>query len=82
MPEARYERRAVRDLQKLSPSDQRSVLAAIAAYAAGATGGDVKKLQGRLPSEYRLRVGRFRVIFARENGEIVVLRVADRKDAY
>ncbi len=51
-------------------------------YANGTTSSDVKKLQGRSPPEYRLRVGRFRVIFANEGGTIVVLRVADRKDAY
>jgi len=79
---ARFERRAVRDLRKLGPSNQRTIVAAIMDYANGTTSSDVKKLQGRSPPEYRLRVGRFRVIFANEGGTIVVLRVADRKDAY
>ena len=82
MPDARYERRAVRDLRSLSTSDQRTIVAEIAAYANGSTSGDVKKLKGRSPSEYRLRVGRFRVILARESGTIIVLRITDRKNAY
>jgi mRNA-degrading endonuclease RelE of RelBE toxin-antitoxin system len=41
----------------------------------------VKKLQG-MPGVYRLRCGRWRVIFELPTGEVFVLRVRDRKEAY
>ena len=43
--------------------------------------GDVRKLQGT-KSEYRLRVGDWRVRFADAPGVIRILRVLHRKDAY
>jgi hypothetical protein len=44
--------------------------------------GDVKKLQGIDPPEYRLRVGDWRVRFA-QVGEITrILRVRNRREAY
>lgn len=45
--------------------------------------GDVKRLQGIDPSEYRLRVGDWRVRFSYpEPDTIRVNRVLNRKDAY
>ena len=43
--------------------------------------GDVKKLSART-SEYRLRVGSFRVLFTLEADLIKVYAVKNRKDAY
>jgi len=43
--------------------------------------GDVKKLSGRY-HEYRLRVGRYRVLFMLEGDLISVYAVRDRKEAY
>jgi len=44
--------------------------------------GNVKKLQGIDPPEYRLRVGDWRVRFALAGDTVRVLRVLNRKDAY
>jgi mRNA interferase RelE/StbE len=45
--------------------------------------GNIKKLQGVDPPEYRLRVGDFRVRFSyRPPGTIRVNRILNRKDAY
>jgi hypothetical protein len=44
-------------------------------------GGDVRKLTART-HEYRLRVGRLRVLFMLEGDLISVYRVKDRKEAY
>jgi mRNA interferase RelE/StbE len=44
--------------------------------------GDVKKLQGIQPAEYRLRVGDYRVRFNLEGDTIRVLRVRNRREAY
>lgn len=44
--------------------------------------GNVKRLQGIDPPEFRLRVGDFRVRFHNEGETITVLRVRNRKEAY
>lgn len=46
--------------------------------------GDVVKLGGVKPPAYRLRAGEWRIIFDWDQtaGVIVVLRVANRRDAY
>ena len=44
--------------------------------------GNVKKLQGIDPPEYRLRIGDWRVRFALDGDTVRVLRVLNRKDAY
>ena len=43
--------------------------------------GDVKKLSGR-HHEYRLRVGRYRILFTLEGDLISVYAVRHRKEAY
>ena len=43
--------------------------------------GDVKKLVANEP-KYRLRVGKYRVLFRLEASTIVVYAVKDRKEAY
>jgi mRNA-degrading endonuclease RelE of RelBE toxin-antitoxin system len=44
--------------------------------------GNVKKLQGIDPPEFRLRVGNFRVRFHCTADTLTILRVRDRKEAY
>ena len=44
--------------------------------------GNVKRLQGIDPPEYRLRVGDYRVRFHREGETIRILRVRNRREAY
>lgn len=44
-------------------------------------GGDMKKLAGKT-HEYRLRIGKFRVLFMLERDLINVYRVSDRKEVY
>ncbi len=41
-----------------------------------------KKLHNHEASEYRLRVGNFRIIFDLDKHTIIVLRVQHRKDVY
>jgi mRNA-degrading endonuclease RelE of RelBE toxin-antitoxin system len=48
-----------------------------------ATGaGDVKRLHGIDPPEYRLRVGDYRVRFRQQDESIQALRVRNRNQAY
>ena len=45
--------------------------------------GNIKKLQGIDPPEYRLRVGDFRVRFSYPDSDTVrINRIQNRKDAY
>ena len=44
--------------------------------------GNVKRLHGFDPPEFRLRVGDYRVLFHITHDLLIVLRVRNRKDAY
>ncbi|MGP6156360.1 MAG: type II toxin-antitoxin system RelE family toxin [Vulcanimicrobiaceae bacterium] len=74
-------RAAMKDIQKLGVADQRVVVAALEAFSAG-TMGDVKKLRGYDPPAWRLRVGRFRVVYRIEGEAVIVDRISDRHDVY
>jgi mRNA interferase RelE/StbE len=49
---------------------------------AGTGTGNLKKLQGIDPPEYRLRVGDYRVRFRQDGETIRILRVRNRREAY
>jgi mRNA interferase RelE/StbE len=76
-----FDRAARRDLARLPAADRTAVVAGIAGFAERGI-GDVLKLQARHPPEWRLRVGRYRVLFRRDADVITVFAVRDRKDAY
>ena len=44
--------------------------------------GNIKRLQGIDPPEYRLRVGNYRVRFHLDQETVQVLRVRNRREAY
>ena len=74
---------ADRELSKLPGDVQRRVAAKIAALADEPRPPGVEKLAGGT-DEYRVRVGRYRIVYAIEDDRLVVLvlRIADRKDVY
>lgn len=76
-------RSAVRDLRRLDPPIRRRVLAAIDGLVADPPLGDVARLTGR-DDEWRLRVGDWRVRFARDDDQqlILIQRVLPRGRAY
>ena len=76
----RFERAAQRQIRRFSKTDASAVADAIERFA-NTSVGDVKKLKGH-PPRWRLRVGRFRIVFDYEFDGIHVLAVTDRKDAY
>ena len=81
--EIRWLPRAQRDLKKLDPPVRRRVVDAVKHFAL--TGeGDVVRLVDVEPPEYRLRVGDWRVRFARDDEHrlLHVLRVMPRGKAY
>ena len=83
MRTVRYSRRAEKDLLALPKPDRVVIVVGIDVFAAGARNIDLKKLRGFDPALYRIRIGRFRVIFAvGDDGGAVVLRISDRKNTY
>ena len=74
---------SLRDLRKLDVKPRQRILEALERFAA--TGiGDVKRLQGLDPPEWRLRVGRWRIRFRQspESSSVEILRVLGRDKAY
>jgi mRNA-degrading endonuclease RelE of RelBE toxin-antitoxin system len=74
---------ALRDLERLDPSTRERIVAAVTKLAETRQ-GDVRKLQGKNPPEYRLRVGALRVRFAwhQAGGSLIVLSVFKRGQGY
>jgi mRNA interferase RelE/StbE len=75
--------RAHRDLRRLSARDREAVLRALERLAVSPGASNLKKLSGGR-GEWRLRVGRWRVLLNLDNsrGIVTVSRVLARKDAY
>jgi mRNA-degrading endonuclease RelE of RelBE toxin-antitoxin system len=74
---------AERDFGKLDPDTRRRVQLSINRYATDSL-GDVLRLQGITPPEYRLRVGKWRVRFRLDHGHgtMQILHVFLRDEAY
>jgi mRNA interferase RelE/StbE len=73
--------RAMKDLQDVPVRDAERILDKIEAMSDNLQ-GDVKHLTNYTP-EYRLRVGRWRVLFEIEqNNSIVIYRIKPRGEAY
>ena len=73
-------RAARRDLSRLGAGAE-GVMIAIETFARTGV-GDVKKLRDFNLPTWRLRVGRFRVLYRRDASAMVVERIVDRRDAY
>jgi len=72
---------ALDDLAALDKDIARRVKQAVERFAETGA-GNVKKLQGLAPPEYRLRVGDYRVRFEAELETTRILRVRNRREAY
>jgi mRNA-degrading endonuclease RelE of RelBE toxin-antitoxin system len=74
---------ALRDLKRADPKVRERIVVAIERLARSGQ-GDVKLLQGKTPREYRLRVSSWRVRFARddENSLLIILHVFQRGHGY
>ncbi len=74
---------AERDFGKLDPETRRRVQLSIDRYATDSL-GDVLRLQGITPPQYRLRVGKWRVRFRLDydRGTMEILHVLRRDEAY
>jgi len=72
---------AIGDMAALDKGIARRVKQAVERFAASGA-GNVKKLQGVDPAEFRLRVGDWRVRFELDAVTVRVLRVRNRREAY
>jgi mRNA interferase RelE/StbE len=76
-----YKASVARDLDRLDPPDARRVLTRIEkALASG--GGAGERLSGEFAGLFKLRVGDYRVIYARTTEGFLVLRIGHRSDVY
>jgi len=75
---------AISDLQKIDRQKQKKIIAKIKDYLSKDPLSLGKPLKGIFKGLYRYRFGSYRVIYAidRESVIILILRIADRKDAY
>jgi mRNA interferase RelE/StbE len=76
---------AVRDLKRLDPAVRLQLLRASAVLAAAPYPGAsarIKVLAGILARHYRLRVGDYRLIYRIEGSQVIIVRVAHRREAY
>ena len=79
-----FARAAQRDLRRLDPQIRSRVLAAITGLLIDPPEGDIKRLVGLEPPEWRLRVGDWRVRFTRNHDRqlLLIKRVLTRGRAY
>jgi mRNA interferase RelE/StbE len=70
-------------LRRLPEKTRERLLRALILLEADPFAGDVKKLAG-MERTWRLRVGEYRIVYEVDNGRLIVLvvRIADRRDAY
>ncbi len=75
-----YSKKSLKYLKKLEASVRSAILDAIDELP---DKGDVRKMRGRvIQNLFRLRVGRYRVLFIREGDTIKILDVDTRGDIY
>ncbi len=81
MKDLEWSESSLEDMAALDKNVARRIQRAVERFAETET-GNIKRLQGIDPPEYRLRIGDWRVRFVLSGGTVVVLRVLKRKDAY
>lgn len=72
-----YSKEAVKHINQLDKPTKQRIKQAIEKLPSG----DIKKLTG-YKTDYRLRVGNYRILFSRENDIIVIKDVLPRGEAY
>ena len=76
-----WTRQARSDLRKLSKQDSDRVQRAVERLAVSGL-GDIERLKGFDPPEYRLRVGDWRVRYRLKNDSMQIVRALHRREAY
>lgn len=81
MREIEWTEAALEDMAGLDKGIARRVKQVVERFAETGS-GNVKRLQGVDPPEYRLRMGDYRVRFHLEGETVQVLRIRNRREAY
>jgi mRNA interferase RelE/StbE len=76
-----YTQRAVKDINKVSPSARRRIGKTLLRYQENPMEYAEKIMDPKLGS-YRFRIGDYRIIFDLEGDDIVILRAGHRRDIY
>lgn len=84
--EIRYDKAAVKFLQGLPQKSRNSIREAIKGLTQKPPKGDVKPMQGYKDGRYRLRVGKYRVLYRyTTDGEVeilIIMEIGSRGDIY
>ncbi len=75
-----FKPKSFKDLKKIPKHQRKSIVEKIEGLENNLA-GDVKKMTNFSP-EYRLRIGKYRVLFEIENNSVVIYRIRHRKDIY
>jgi mRNA interferase RelE/StbE len=78
--QVQFQSKAIKALEKLPTQERVKIVTKIEAMKNNLQ-GDVKKLTNFTP-EYRLRVGKYRVLFEIEGEVLTIYQVKHRRDAY
>ena len=65
----KYTKRAKKNIEKLAVNEKRLVRDALEGLLQNPPEGDIKPLRGYMDGRYRLRVGRYRIIYRYANAE-------------
>lgn len=76
-----YKKSALKFLKTTDKSTRENILASIEGLTKIPPEGDIKILQGR-KSEYRLRVGKYRIIYELQNDILTLIDIGSRGDIY
>jgi mRNA interferase RelE/StbE len=75
-----FKSRAIKDLKSLDSATRTRIVSKIEGLEDNLS-GDVKRLTN-FTSEYRLRVGTYRILFEVEGDRVIIYRIKHRRDAY
>jgi len=75
-----FKRTAIKDSEKINQKDSLRIIQGIDQLQEGLS-GDIKKLTNFTP-EYRLRIGKFRILFEVNDARIIIYRIKQRKESY
>jgi len=82
----RFLGRAIDDLSRIDRAHQKIIKEKLLILAENpeALKNNIKRLKGDLEDLYRLRIGRYRIIFKKDGKDLVILilRIGHRKDVY
>ena len=80
MFEIEWKEGALKQLSKLEPLIAKRIYNKVEELKESPFSKDVSRLMGR--TEFKFRIGEFRVLFIIENNKIVILRLGHRKNIY